>query len=110
MKRDKMKRLEAGGWRVGGVEEFLGLDEEDAAVIALKLDLAQAVKAERTARKLTQHQLGKLLGSSQSRVAKMEAGDVSVSIDLFVRTLLRIGASRRDLARYLKPSTGRRAA
>jgi DNA-binding XRE family transcriptional regulator len=110
MKLEKKKRLEAAGWRVGTVSEFLGLTDEEAALIELKLDLARAVKTERVRHRLTQEELGKLLGSSQSRVAKMEAGDPTVSIDLLVRFLLRLGASRRDLVRHLSPAPSKRAA
>jgi len=110
MKLEKRKQLEAAGWKVGTVREFLDLTDEEAALIELKLDLARAVKAERIRRKMTQDELGRLLGSSQSRVAKMEAGDPSVSIDLLIRSLLRMGATRRDLARHLSTSTSKRAA
>jgi DNA-binding XRE family transcriptional regulator len=110
MKAPKRKRLEAAGWKVGSVADFLALTDDEAAVIELKLDLAKAVRAERARRKLSQRALGRALGSSQSRIAKMEAGDPSVSIDLLVRTLLRMGASRRDLARHLGARTTRRAA
>jgi transcriptional regulator with XRE-family HTH domain len=110
MKREKKQRLEREGWRVSTVSEFLGLTDEEAALIELKLDLARAVKTERVRRHLTQEELGRALGSSQSRVAKMEAGDPTVSIDLLVRSLLRLGVNRRDLARHLNPSTSKRAA
>jgi ribosome-binding protein aMBF1 (putative translation factor) len=110
MKREKKKRLEAAGWRVGTASEFLGLTDEEAALIELKLDLARAVKAERVRRQMTQEELGRVLGSSQSRVAKMEAGDPTVSIDLLMRSLLRLGVNRRDLVRHLSPSTSRPAA
>ena len=110
MKPEKRKRLEAAGWRVGTAREFLGLTEEEAALIELKLDLARAVKAERMRRKLTQEELSERLGSSQSRVAKMERGDLSVSIDLLIRALLRLGVNRRDLVRHLSASTSKRAA
>jgi hypothetical protein len=43
-----------------------------------------------------------MVESSQSRIAKLEAGDPSVSLDLQIKTLLALGASRIDLARYLK--------
>jgi ribosome-binding protein aMBF1 (putative translation factor) len=109
VKGDKRRRLEAAGWRVGSAAEFLALDDE-AAVIELKLDLADAVRSARTRRRLTQKQLAKALRSSQSRVAKMEAGDPSVSIDLVVRTLLRLGTSRCDLARRLATGKARGAA
>lgn len=110
MKPEKRKQLEAAGWKVGTASEFLELTEEEAALIELKLDLARAVKAERTRRKMTQEELGERLGSSQSRVAKIEAGDPSVSIDLLVRALLSLGVNRRDLVRHLSASTGKRAA
>jgi len=110
MKREKKQRLERAGWRVSTVSEFLGLSEEEAALIELKLDLARAVKTERIRRHLTQEEFGRALGSSQSRVAKMEAGDPTVSIDLLVRSLLKLGVNRRDLVRHLNPSTSKRAA
>ena len=110
MREDKRRRLEAAGWTVGSAAEFLGLDEDEAAVIELKLDLADAVRTTRTRRRLTQKQMPRDLRSNQSRVAKMEAGDPSVSIDLLFRTLLRLGASRRDLARHLTTGKARRAA
>lgn len=110
MKPEKRKRLEAAGWRVGTAGEFLRLTEEEVALIELRLDLARAVKAERIRRKITQEELGKRLGSSQSRVAKMEGGDPSVSIDLLIRALLRLGVNRRDLVRHLSVSTSKRAA
>lgn len=101
MKARKRQRLEKAGWKLGSAKEFLGLTDEEEAVIDLKLALARAVREQRARRQLTQTQFGRLLGSSQSRIAKMEAGDSSVSIDLFIRSLLRLGASRRDLIRWL---------
>jgi predicted XRE-type DNA-binding protein len=98
MDKRKKKRLEAAGWKVADTAEFLRLSDEEAAIIDLKLGLATAVKEQRSRRKMTQEQLGRLLGSSQSRVAKMEAADPSVSIDLMVRGLLRMGASRKQIA------------
>lgn len=110
MKKRKRERLEAAGWKVGSAKEFLGLTEEEAAMIEMKLALAKALKQERARQKMTQDELGRTLGSSQSRVAKMEAGDPSVSVDLLVRSLFKLGASRQDLARHLAASSKRRAA
>ena len=109
MRTGKRRRLEKAGWKLGSAREFLGLTDEEEAVIDLKLALARAVREERSKRKLTQNQLGRLLGSSQSRIAKMEAGDPSVSIDLLVRSLFRMGASRRDLIRWLARSARKAA-
>ncbi len=102
MKRSKRERLEARGWRVGTAQEFLGLTPEEVAFVELKLALSQALRAERLARHLTQVQLAKRLGSSQSRVAKMEAGDPTVSFDLLIRSLLALGAKPRDIGRTIQ--------
>jgi DNA-binding XRE family transcriptional regulator len=98
MRKDKKARLERAGWKVGSVKEFLGLTAAEEALVELRLTLSRSLRERRTRRRLSQEQLAKLLGSSQSRVAKMEAGDPSVSIDLLIRSLLAIGATHKDLA------------
>ena len=101
MRKEKRRRLEARGWKVRTAREFLRLSAEDAAYIELKVRLATGVREWRRRRDLTQADLAKRLQSSQSRIAKMEAGDPSVSLDLLVRSLLTLGASRRDLTRIM---------
>jgi len=98
MNKNKRDRLRRAGWTVGSVTEFLGLTEAEAALVELKLTLSRRLKERRARSRLSQGQLAKLLGSSQSRVAKMEAGDPSVSIDLLIRSLLAIGTTRKELA------------
>ena len=100
-KPPKQQQLEAKGWKVGSVEEFLELTPEEASYIELKLALSESIRTYRKQRQLTQLDLAKLLKSSQSRVAKMEAGDPSVSLDLLVRSLLAMGASREALAQMI---------
>ena len=97
----KRKRLEARGWKVGTVEEFLGLTPEEVAYLEVKLALSRSIRELRQERRLTQAQVARLLKSSQSRVAKIEAGDASVSLDLLVRSAIALGASRLDLARFI---------
>jgi predicted XRE-type DNA-binding protein len=101
MRDEKKKQLEARGWRVGTVTEFLGLSPEEEEYIELKLRLADGLRRRRTRRQLTQGAAAKLLKSSQSRVAKMEAGDASVSLDLLIRSLFALGTSRAELARMI---------
>ncbi len=101
MKANKRAALEKAGWTVGSAEEFLDLSEEERTFIEVKFALAQALKHRRQRRKLTQSQLARILGSSQPRVALMEAADRSVSVDLLLRSLLTIGLTRRDLAKLL---------
>ncbi|MEK7249763.1 MAG: helix-turn-helix domain-containing protein [Bacteroidota bacterium] len=97
----KRKRLEAKGWKVGNAGEFLNLTAEEAAYVDVKLALSKHLQQTRREKNLTQEQLARLLKSSQSRVAKIEAGDPSVSLDLLVRSLFVLGASRKSLARIL---------
>ena len=101
MREEKRRRLEARGWKVGTARAFLRLSAEEAAYIELKVRLAMGVREWRRRRDLTQADLAKRLQSSQSRIAKMEAGDPSVSLDLLVKSLLTLGASRRDLTRIM---------
>ena len=101
MKADKRKRLETAGWRVGTPQELLGLSDEESAYIELRIALAEGLKARRHARGLTQTDLARAISSSQSRVAKMEAGDPSVSLDLLIRSLLALGVSNRELGRII---------
>jgi DNA-binding XRE family transcriptional regulator len=98
MKQAKRQRLEAKGWKVAGAKELLGLSDEEVAYIELKLALGEKLRGIRERRDVTQTALAKLIGSSQSRVAKMEAGDPSVSLDLLIKALLALGATRRQIA------------
>ena len=101
MHKSKRERLEAKGWRFGTAQEFLGLSIEESAYVELRLRLADSLRLRRQRRNLSQTQLARMVRSSQSRIAKMEGGDPSVSLDLLIRALLALGASARDLARAI---------
>jgi DNA-binding XRE family transcriptional regulator len=102
MDRRRKEVLEAAGWRVGAAEEFLDLTAAEAALIEMKLALSAGLRDLRINKSLTQTDVARIVGSSQSRVAKMEAGDPSVSMDLLVRTLLRLGANPEIVGNVLK--------
>lgn len=104
MRESKRKKLAAKGWKIGSAKEFLGLSPEEEAYIELRLKLADGLKKRRNSRGVTQTQLAQALRSSQSRVAKMEAGDPTVSLDLLVKSLLALGASNRELAAIIARS------
>ncbi len=101
MNSAKKARLEGAGWKVGTAAEFLGLNKQEAAFVEMKLALARCLHALRIRRKLTQSRVAELVGSSQSRVAKMESGDPSVSVDLLLRSVLAIGGSPTEVVRAL---------
>ena len=94
----KRQRLEAAGWCVGDAADFLELLPEEVAFIEMKLSLSRYLKELRLKNQLSQANLAKRINSSQSRVAKMEAGDPSVSLDLMVKTILAVGGTREDVA------------
>ncbi len=101
MDKRKKKNLESKGYKVGSVEAFLGLSTEESEYIELKLALSEALAKRRRKSNLTQAQLAKMLKSSQSRVAKMEKGDPSVSVDLLVKSLLTMGANKESIAKAI---------
>ncbi len=101
MKPDKRIKLEKAGWKIGDASEFLGLSTEEAAYIEMKLALSEALRNQREKKKLSQVELAHLIASSQSRVAKMEAADPTVSLDLLVKSLLALGVSQKNVARAM---------
>ena len=95
----RLKKLRAAGWKAGGAKDFLELSDEEAMLVELKVSLTSALKKARQKRRISQTDLAQRLGSSQSRVAKIEGGDPSVSLDLIVKALFATGATRRELQR-----------
>jgi len=107
MKESKRTKLEAAGWRVGSADEFLGLSAAESELVELRLSLSYALRARREKLRLSQRALADRIASSQSRVAKMEAADPEVTIDLLLRGLLATGATRRDLAKAIDAKAGK---
>jgi len=101
VKESKRAKLEKKGWKIGSAEEFLDLSDEESAYIEMKLALSEKLKRSRQKKRMTQADLAKLVHSSQSRVAKMEAGDPTVSIDLLMKSLLALGVTKKELARSI---------
>jgi ribosome-binding protein aMBF1 (putative translation factor) len=101
MDRKKKQRLERAGWRIGSTADFLGLTPIESELVEMKVSLSTRLRKARERRKLTQTELAERMGSSQSRVAKMEAGAPGVSLDLLVEGLLTVGATRRQIANAL---------
>lgn len=101
MNKVKREILEKNGWKVGNVREFLGLSPEEESYVELKLSLSQFLQTKRKMKHLTQIQMASLISSSQSRVAKMEKAENSVSIDLILRTLFALGTETSEIADIL---------
>ncbi|MBN1754783.1 helix-turn-helix transcriptional regulator [bacterium] len=101
MDKETLKRLKDKGWQTGTVQDFLGLKEEQVRYIETKLALSKIIRKEREKQGYTQEQLAKKIHSSQSRLAKMEAGQNSVSLDLMIKTLFSLGVSNREIANVI---------
>jgi ribosome-binding protein aMBF1 (putative translation factor) len=98
MRESKRTKLDAKGWKIGTPKDFLNMSDEEESYVNLRLSLAKGLKTRRQVHGLTQIGLAQAIKSSQSRVAKMEAGDPTVSLDLLVKSLFALGASNRELA------------
>jgi transcriptional regulator with XRE-family HTH domain len=101
MDKKKVEKLKERGWKVGDTTDFLGLSKEEEAYIELKIILAEYLQEKRSEKQLTQNQVASLIKSSQSRVAKMEKNDPTVSLDLMVRSLFALGTSNHEIARAI---------
>lgn len=97
MKADKLKRLKSAGWKVGNAGDFLQLSDEESKLVAIKWSLMTAVKKSRIKHNISQTDLAQRMKSSQSRIAKIEAGDSSISLDLILRALIATGATTKDI-------------
>tara|TARA_A100001391_G_scaffold205435_2_gene206243 strand:+ start:2343 stop:2765 length:423 start_codon:yes stop_codon:yes gene_type:complete len=110
MHASKRKKLEAAGYKVGDAADFLDLSPEEAALIDVKVKLASQLVALRKKAKISQSVLAQRIGSSQSRVAKMEACDPSVSMDLMFKTAFALGASHEKVGKLVAALAGNDAA
>jgi transcriptional regulator with XRE-family HTH domain len=96
----KKERLEAKGWKVSTVSDFLELTPEETILIEIKLALSLNLK-ERRQKLMTQAELAEKMHSSQPRVANAENGDASVSIELLIRAMLATGATPQDIGQAI---------
>ena len=102
MDKKRKQQLEEKGFRVGSAADFLELTPEEEAYIDIRLDISNMVKSQRAKRGWTQEQLARSIGSSQSRIAKLEGGDPGISLDLMFKALLRLGTSKKQLGKLLE--------
>jgi DNA-binding transcriptional regulator YiaG len=91
-----MKKLK-NGWVEGSVKEFLKLSDADMEYIEMRRALSRLLKEKRGRLRLSQVEVASRLHTSQSRVAKMEKADPTVSADLMLQSLFRLGMKRKEL-------------
>ena len=100
MDKAKQERLEAQGWKVGTVSDFLELTPEETLFLEIKFALSQSLKYRRE-RLMTQNELASKIGSNQTKIAKAEDADPSVPIELLLRAMLAIGATPQDIGQII---------
>ncbi len=107
MDRQKKDRLIRAGWKIGSAEEFLGLTPDEASIVELRVRLSNALRSRRAALGWSQAKMAETIRSSQSRIAKMEAADSTVSIDLLIRGLLATGVGLDGLSKIVRSKPSR---
>ena len=102
MEKSRRRKLEAAGFVVGDAQEFLELGDAEMAMIEVRVALARALRHRRRHElRVSQAEFARRVGSSQSRVAKMEAGDPSVTLDLLIKSLIASGATAAEIGRII---------
>lgn len=101
MRNDKKEKLERAGWKVGDAKDFLKLSDTEAALVDVRVSLARELRRRRLSRSMSQAALARRIGSSQSRVARMEAGHPSVSLDLLIKSLFTAGSTSSEIGRAI---------
>jgi DNA-binding transcriptional regulator YiaG len=101
MDKAKQEKLEQKGWKFGSAADFLQMSSEEQAYVEMRVALSQGLKAIRKRKRISQARLARMIGSSQSRVAKMEAASPSVSIDLMIKSMIALGASKKEVANVI---------
>ena len=101
MKKAKRDQLAKRGYKITSAQEFLGLSDEEIAVIDLKINLINMLREARKATGVTQKQLARLMRSSQSRVAMLESGSSDASLELICRALFTLGISAKQLGKTI---------
>ena len=91
MDTNRRKALVSAGWVVGDAPDFLEMSEEERQLRDARMQMAAAIRQARASSNLSQKELGKLLSTSQPRVAKIERAAADVSLDQLVRAFVAAG-------------------
>lgn len=98
MEKSKKEKLQKLGYIVTDTQGYLGLSDEEMALIDLKIQLIRKLKTIREKAGVTQKELAKLMHTSQSRIAMIEGGSADVSLDLVCKALFVLGISKKQIA------------
>lgn len=105
MTPEKLKRLHEAGFVSGDAKDLLGLTPDEAKLVELRVEIAKAFRTVRRDAGMTQAELARRIGSSQSRIAAAEHG-IDAGIDLLIRCLYAVGGELRTVV----PATTKKVA
>jgi len=107
MNPEKRAALEAAGFRVGTVKEFLGLTDAESKLVELRVAIAKTIRGLRTQTGASQGEIAAKIKKTQPQMARIEAAKEGVSLDQMFLGLFAAGGSIADLlplpARQSKP-------
>ena len=96
-----MKRGKGKTWVETDVEELLDLSAQDLVIVEFRAALAGALQQARGRQRLTREKAAKVIGTSQAQVARMEAGQSSITIDRLIKALTALGVPRPTILKAL---------
>ena len=102
MDKTKKEALEKKGWKVGDIDEYLGLTPAEVVIVEMKAELAKALATKRKKAGITQVDASARAKTSQSRFAKAERSDSSVSLELMIKLFFSLGADKKELLKVLR--------
>lgn len=91
MTEKKKKMLEANGYRVVDSADWLGLSNEEAQIVDMRVALAQELERVRKAKGVTQAELARRVGTKQSGVARMINNPDTSTMDNLIKGLIALG-------------------
>ncbi len=95
MTLERRKKLEEAGFVVTTAEEFFGLNVIDRKIVAIRGEMARAVRRLRREQGLTQQDLATRLEVAQSRITGIERGE-KVSLESLLSAYLALGGRLRE--------------
>ncbi|MBO4435298.1 MAG: helix-turn-helix transcriptional regulator [Fibrobacter sp.] len=102
MDKAKKESLEKKGWKFGDVDEYLGLTPAEMVIVEMKAELAKALIKKRKKSGMSQTEASAKAQTSQSRYAKAEHSDSSVSLELMIKLFFSLGADKKELFKVLR--------
>ena len=101
MDKERIKKLEKVGWKMGDFGDAFDLTPEDRTFVEMRLAAAREVDRLREEQGVSQRELARRLGTKQPTVSRMLRTPATSTLDSLVRALLALGATPKKIAAIL---------